>query len=447
VSVVYGARAETGGERAAVKILTLTAAKEWSALEFFDHGARVLMSVRHPGLPMVYDLSQDSKGRHILVREIFDGGTLEERVLRDGQHMEPAAFHRLFESLLGVVAYLHGLIPPVLHRDIKPSNIMFRTRQDADPVLVDFDTIALPPERRRGLTVVGTPGYAAPEQFYGESVPQSDLFGLAATMLCVATHSDVNALPRQGGRFQVEGRLGNLDPRARRVMMRLLEPDPGQRHQNAAEALEELRAGGSPVALAPATAQEPALDERGERELVPGSRKRPGLVKVVVGLSIGLTMAILLRVLVLPLLPLWEQPAPEVPTSLPVAESVVAEEEPLKPWAEPTPVESEHASSGLNPCAPVVPCYQEAEEFGQVAGRLEILIDARGEVTRAAYGKGRASAKVRRCMVKAAKALAIPAEAERPATHVCQWGGTLMEGSQIMSWDRSVLKPGQKSRK
>ena len=249
MSVVYGARADTG-ERAAVKILTLQTAKEWNVLDLFDHGAQVLMGVRHPGLPVVYDLSQDQKGRHILVREAFDGGTLEERVLREGRPLEPAAFDRLFEALLGIVGYLHGLVPPVLHRDIKPSNIMFRTCADWNPVLVDFDTVALPPERRSGLTVVGTPGYAAPEQFYGEAVPQSDLFGLGATMLCVATHTDVNLLPRAAGRFQVEGRLDNVDPRARGVMRRLLEPDPARRYQSAAEALWDLH-GAGPVRAAP----------------------------------------------------------------------------------------------------------------------------------------------------------------------------------------------------
>ena len=95
----------------------------------------------------------------------------------------------------------------------------------------------------------------------------------------------------------------------------------------------------------------------------------------------------------------------------------------------------------------MVPCYQEAEEFGQVGGRLEIVLDDSGKVTKAAYSKGPASAKVRRCLVKAAKALTIPEEAERPATHMCEWGGTLMARSQIMSWGHKVLKPGEKPSK
>jgi hypothetical protein len=465
MSVVYAARSETG-ERAAVKILTLQTAKEWNVLDLFDHGARVLMGVRHPGLPVVYDLAQDQKGRHVLVREAFDGGTLEERVLRQGRHLEAAEFRRLFAALLGVVGYLHGLVPPVLHRDIKPSNIMFRTPQDWAPVLVDFDTVALPPERRSGLTVVGTPGYAAPEQFYGEAVPQSDLFGLAATMLCVATHTDVNVLPRQGGRFLVEGRLESVDPKARGVMLRLLEPDPERRYRTAAEALWDLQAGGAPPAP---PSRAPALGPR--RGSVPLVLAAAALV--VVGAGGGIAAYLGRR--------------PAVPAPVVTDPSVVADEprgsetanrileEIAKARAQEQEREARaarelearrqreavderrklaearraaaHQGGGLNPCRPVVACYQETEEFGQVAGRLEIVVDAGGKVTRATYGKGTASAKVKRCLEKAGKALEVAPEAERPATHVCQWSGTIMGGSQMMMWDRKVVKPEAKGGK
>ena len=468
MSVVYAARAETGGERAAVKILTFSGAKEWNVLDLFDHGARVLMGVRHPGLPLVYDLSQDQKGRHILVREAFDGGTLEERVLREGWHLEPAAFHRLFEALLGVVAYLHGLVPPVLHRDIKPSNIMFRTRADWNPVLVDFDTVALPPERRSGLTVVGTPGYAAPEQFYGEAVPASDLYGLAATMLFVATHTDVNQLPRAAGRFLLEGRLSSIDPRDREVMLKLLEPDPAKRPAHAGQVFLALRSGGAPPPAPLPRAPTPAPGPRGP---APGPRR--GLITVSVAgaafLALGAVAGGVLLVSRPPPPPVAAEAvvAPEPPAApdAPAAKELEAEKKLAAERAEEArqrrKLEAEarrerareavaggpRQGQGLNSCLPVVPCYQETEEFGQVAGRLEIVVDAGGKVTKAAYSKGKASAKVRRCLVKAARALEVPAEATRPATHVCQWSGTIMGGTQMMMFDRKVIPAGGKAGK
>jgi hypothetical protein len=463
MSVVYGARSETG-ERAAVKILTLQTAKEWNVLDLFDHGAQVLMGVRHPGLPVVYDLSQDQKGRHILVREAFDGGTLEERVLKEGRPLEPAAFDRLFEALLNIVGYLHGLVPPVLHRDIKPSNIMFRTRADWSPVLVDFDTVALPPERRSGLTVVGTPGYAAPEQFYGESVPQSDLFGLGATMLCVATHTDVNALPRHGGRFQVEGRLDNVDPRARSVMLRLLEPDPAQRYPTAAEALWDLRSAGPPAAAA---LRAPAL----------GPRKGPIAIAVaaaaliVVGAGGGVAFFAMRPAVPTPvgIEPLVVPEPPAVPNAPPAppdmdkieamrekelkqareieerarreAQRAVAEAQPVAPGKLAAPAHG----SGLQLCRLAVPCYVEAEESGQVSGKLEVTLDADGKVKKVAYSGGKASAKVRRCLQREGQAVAVPESAERPATHHCQWSGTVMGRSSSMMFSSGV-KPAPAKR-
>jgi hypothetical protein len=427
MSVVYAARSDLG-ERAAVKILTLSAAKEWNVLDLFDHGARVLMSVSHPGLPRVYDLAQDQKGRHLLVREAFDGGTLEERVLREGRHLEPADFRRLFEALLGVVGYLHGLVPPVLHRDIKPSNIMFRTRGDWNPVLVDFDTVALPPERRSGLTVVGTPGYAAPEQFYGESVPQSDLFGLGATMLCVATHTDVNALPRHGGRFEVEGRLDNVDPRARGVMLRLVEPDPARRYPSAAEALWDLQAGGA-LRAAPAP-RTPAL----------GPRKGPIAIAVAAAalLVLGGVGGVAL-LMVRPSVPVPATPVPLVVPEPPLVPDPGDAMERLKaPGIAPPQLEPKPARPPMLLCEMVVPCHVEAGEWGHVSGKLEVVLDANGKVTKVTYSGGKASAKVRRCLQRRVRDSFVPASALRPATRWCRWAGTVVDGVSDMAFSDGV---------
>ncbi|HEY3358024.1 MAG TPA: AgmX/PglI C-terminal domain-containing protein [Polyangia bacterium] len=92
MGAVYEGRDDPSGARVAVKILGLGDAKEWSSVDMFDYSARVVQGLQHPGLPRVFALEQDDRGRHILVREPFDGGTLEERVLRDGQRLDPLGF-------------------------------------------------------------------------------------------------------------------------------------------------------------------------------------------------------------------------------------------------------------------------------------------------------------------------------------------------------------------
>jgi serine/threonine protein kinase len=118
---------------------------------------------------------------------------------------------------------------------------MFRTPTDWDPVLVDFDSVALPEAKRSGLTIVGTPGYCAPEQFAGIVSPAGDLFSLGATMLFVATHTEPDRLARVDGRFQLGNLLGGVPARVRRVLERLVEPERHDRLATAAEALAMLR--------------------------------------------------------------------------------------------------------------------------------------------------------------------------------------------------------------
>lgn len=79
----------------------------------------------------------------------------------------------------------------IVHRDIKPGNIM--TRNGRDPVLVDLGyakRIARSTAKHQSISIeqsrlvgLGTPGYAAPEQFTGEEItPASDIHALGVLL-------------------------------------------------------------------------------------------------------------------------------------------------------------------------------------------------------------------------------------------------------------------------
>jgi TPR repeat protein len=74
-----------------------------------------------------------------------------------------------------------------------------------------------------------------------------------ATMIAVAAHADADTLPRLRGRLDVGARLAHLDPACRRVLLRLVEPDPEARYAGARDALADLRdlAGATVAARAP----------------------------------------------------------------------------------------------------------------------------------------------------------------------------------------------------
>ena len=242
---IYSGTNTTMGERVVVKMLTLSDSSDWKSTELFERSARVVRGLNHWGVPKVHTFQQDEQsGRLFLVREPFDGGTLEHRIAHDHRRLDSAGFRALFVSMLEALNYLHTLMPPVLHRDIKPSNIMFRTYEDWVPVLVDFDTVA-DVNQSGGLTIVGTPGYSAPEQFIGDASPRSDLYSLGVTMLFVATHLDPANMPREKGKFALEDRLQALDPTTRRVLLKLVEPDRQDRLISARAALDTLDSSGS----------------------------------------------------------------------------------------------------------------------------------------------------------------------------------------------------------
>jgi serine/threonine protein kinase len=266
MGTVYEARRASDQQRAALKVLSLGQGADWKGRELFARSAQVLQGLQHPALPEVYAYEERDDGLLCLVREALDGGTLHERV-KQGARLSPEQFETLAVELLTLLDYLHGLVPPVFHRDIKPQNLMFRARDSWAPVLVDFDTVAAPGRPQGGLTIVGTPGYTAPEQFSGIVSPASDLYSLGMTLLYVATHADPDDLPRdESGRLVLGERLHNLPPRVRRVLVGLTEPERSQRYATATEALRELRAKSPepsprPVGVPPSQAEREAQND------------------------------------------------------------------------------------------------------------------------------------------------------------------------------------------
>jgi serine/threonine protein kinase len=140
----------------------------------------------------------------LLVLEYVPGLTLEQRLTRpDGRGGTlPGAALPIGEALAHgvtiarVLEYLTELPQPVIHRDIKPANLIIRP-DDHRLMLVDFGSAILP---RRGTQTIdvdsyGTPGYAAPEQYKGQTSPGSDVYGLAATLYHLLTDDDPSDHP------------------------------------------------------------------------------------------------------------------------------------------------------------------------------------------------------------------------------------------------------------
>ncbi len=148
------------------------------AVTGFQREADMLAELNHDHIPRIYDRFSE-QNRHYLVMEYVAGETLEEEIKAAGGKLPDDRVIDIALQVLDTLEYLHHREPPVIYRDLKPSNIMITPKGQVK--LIDFG-IARHFQPLIGATMVGTQGYAPPEQYRGKVETRSDLYALGATM-------------------------------------------------------------------------------------------------------------------------------------------------------------------------------------------------------------------------------------------------------------------------
>jgi serine/threonine protein kinase len=227
-----------------VKLLAFNPQLHWDELKLFEREAQVLNHLNHPQIPQYRDyFSVDEQiGEGLpwfgLVQEYIPGDSLEQ-LLAQGKHFTQEEVQKIATGVLEILIYLHELSPPLFHRDIKPSNLILG--KDGQIYLVDFGAVQ---DRATAegvtFTVVGTSGYAPPEQLWGQAVPASDLYALGATLIHLLTGTAPADLPLRQMRIQFADRV-RLNPRFSNWLGQLTEPAAERRFSSARQALEALQ--------------------------------------------------------------------------------------------------------------------------------------------------------------------------------------------------------------
>lgn len=140
---------------------------------------------QHPQIPELLAILESPRDI-CLVQSYVAGRNLEQILQTDGVFGETSV-RSLLLSLLPVLQFIHNR--GVIHRDLKPENILL-PGPDQPPLLVDFGAARTAPtatELEKTGTVIGSAGYAAPEQALGKAVPASDLYSLGMTCLHLLT--------------------------------------------------------------------------------------------------------------------------------------------------------------------------------------------------------------------------------------------------------------------
>lgn len=206
----------------------------------FERESALLATLSHPAIPRIYDyFSRD--GQVYLVLEYIDGHDLE-RVLNDRRSpFDEEPLLRWAIEICDVLEMLHQQKPdPVIFRDLKPSNIMLRT--GGQVVLIDFGIARTIQGRQRG-TMIGTEGYAPPEQYRGIADARGDIYALGATLHHLATNHD----PRSETPFTFHERPARtLNPAISEefsaVIMKMVAYTPSDRYQSVRELRLDLEA-------------------------------------------------------------------------------------------------------------------------------------------------------------------------------------------------------------
>ncbi len=153
----------------------------------FEREAGLLAVLSHPLIPKIFDFFSEN-GNHYLVQEFIPGQNLETLLEHTTENLLESQLIDWAMSICDVLSYLHGQSPnPIIFRDLKPSNIM--AKEDRSLMLIDFGIARTFQHLERG-TMIGTEGYAPPEQYRGVADPRTDIYALGATLHHLATRVD-----------------------------------------------------------------------------------------------------------------------------------------------------------------------------------------------------------------------------------------------------------------
>ncbi len=140
-----------------------------------------LLSLQHPNVVSFQGLEHTSSGRY-LIMDYCDGGSLRSLMKLEGK-LSLALSLKLVIDILAGLEHVHSR--KIIHRDIKPENILLS--QDSTGLIArisDFGMSRLSHElcTDKQDDCAGSPAYMAPERFYGQYSPYSDLYAVGVLL-------------------------------------------------------------------------------------------------------------------------------------------------------------------------------------------------------------------------------------------------------------------------
>lgn len=229
---VYHARNIRTGQSVAIKVIDKEKVLRVGLMNQIKREISVMKLVRHPNIVHLYEVMA-TKTKIYFVMEYCKGGELFNKVAR-GRLKEDVA-RKYFQQLINAVDFCHSR--GVYHRDLKPENLLLD--DDENLKISDFGLSALVESKHQdGLlhTTCGTPAYVAPEVINrrGYDGTKADIWSCGVVLYVLLA----GYLPFQDPNLmEMYRKIGKAEykcpswfpPEARRLLSRMLDPNPSTR--------------------------------------------------------------------------------------------------------------------------------------------------------------------------------------------------------------------------
>lgn len=236
-SIVYLVQDRVSGERYAMKVLKQNMCEEVAITEMdIRKEAAILETLgkEQTGIPAFYGMLGETALSGFLkevsggeaastgfLMEYIEGESLQ-KILEDGKVFTVREAAEAGLSFCAILKKLHEMNPPLIYRDFKPANVL--KRMDGSYVLIDYGACrTFKKDAARDTMMLGTEGYAAPEQYGGweQSDVRTDIYGIGAVLHHMLT-----------GRHPLETGLGLVAAQMPDELARDSEPGFMARHMN-----------------------------------------------------------------------------------------------------------------------------------------------------------------------------------------------------------------------
>lgn len=196
--------------------------------------ANMMKKLDHPSLPRIVDIIDNGVTIYVIM-DYIEGESLDKILNEYGAQSEELVIGWA-KQLCDALAYLHSQKPSIIYRDMKPANVMLKP--EGNIKIIDFGIAREYKEQNLAdTTVLGTKGYAPPEQYSGQTDGRSDIFALGMTMHHLLTGVD----PRNGEPYApVRQWNPELSEGIEIIIDKCVEPAAENRYQTCADLLYDL---------------------------------------------------------------------------------------------------------------------------------------------------------------------------------------------------------------